>query len=1146
MQNNPIIKILAALPPGDVYLLAPKAYVLRGFEYYRNSHVDTFEWAAEHKVLYVRILGTRRYTVSISMNGDSLKYYCSCPAWSSGQNCKHVVCAVITIKNLINESHFKEERTLRGYRQLLKEALFSHRKKEKKVKKGRIRDRISTEVSCPGYSLIIEKRDAPAAVTLMKDDRVVSRLMGSVPEELRPFVLLSQGDFYSTYQWRNYLESYLAEYGDLHPLFVKINDKKISIKWDDKFKLKSKTLLEISGESFSVEALYFEGDNPCGSIYRLNKTLVVDLEGGRAGFMTIDEGLRIHKKMTSMFKTYGHVDKDGRLVLSVEHLDYLQLPLNGEIKSWLDHMVFRIDGREVTPGRGEYSCRMTIETGADHQEGTGMVSLVALCDYGDALYGTWDAFFNFISYIEDGHELSQMMRTKKRKKTMIETFLKLSSLTKKGGFDTLLKETLSNGDYNKRAVRAEAKRCLSTAYNNLTRPSWRLHFRKGEWTFFENDLVKESLLYSIPYDIFGDIVFNEMPNHYEMTLSSETLFTSFHLLSKKLGEKGIPLYFNKSHIRNASWDFVFNAMRKPGIDWFEVSPEISFEGTLIDEAALQKAFSQNGVFTVGDEVLVLDENTRKILSLLNRMGRSPGKKQKKREVVRVPRLQILDWIELRKEGVEVRLSDEDEKMIERLTTFEKIEEYRLPEKIKAKVRHYQKEGYYWLAFLYEHRFGACLADDMGLGKTLQAIMLLAAIKEEALNVRNTGKPAPHLVVVPPSLLFNWQSELEKFYAPLKIFIYQGIARQADFEGYDVVLTTYGVVRRDIDHLEKMPFHVLIFDEAQAIKNIHAATTGAVRRLKGEFKLVITGTPLENHLGEYYSILDLALPELLGDYDDFRKYMKADNPAHMEMLVKRTRPFLMRRTKEKVLKELPAKMENDVYLELTESQKIFYRKTVELIRSDIDDAYRRKTSAQAHIIALTALLKLRQICLTPSLLDASMNDKAPKMDFLCMKLRELLDEGHSALVFSQFTSFLDIIEKEFAREHIPFSRLDGSTPTLKRKKLVENFQSATEPSVFLLSLKAGGQGLNLTRASYVFHLDPWWNPAVENQASDRAHRIGQQKKVTITRILMRHTIEEKMMELKKKKLALFNAIMDDSGRSKKGFSITREDFDFLLG
>ncbi|HEX2523283.1 MAG TPA: C-terminal helicase domain-containing protein, partial [Terriglobia bacterium] len=210
-----------------------------------------------------------------------------------------------------------------------------------------------------------------------------------------------------------------------------------------------------------------------------------------------------------------------------------------------------------------------------------------------------------------------------------------------------------------------------------------------------------------------------------------------------------------------------------------------------------------------------------------------------------------------------------------------------------------------------------------------------------------------------------------------------------------------------------------------------------------------------------------------------------------------------------------------------------------------DAYRSKTQAQAQIIALTAIMKLRQLCVSPRLLDRTCKDHSPKLDFLIEKLKELREEGHSALVFSQFTSFLDLLEAELSSSDLAFSRLDGSTAVSKRKRLVEGFQKGEAPPIFLLSLKAGGQGLNLTRASYVFHLDPWWNPAVENQASDRAHRIGQVQKVSITRILMRHTIEEKMMELKKRKLALYKAVLDDTTRRGTGFSISKSDFAFLL-
>jgi non-specific serine/threonine protein kinase len=444
--------------------------------------------------------------------------------------------------------------------------------------------------------------------------------------------------------------------------------------------------------------------------------------------------------------------------------------------------------------------------------------------------------------------------------------------------------------------------------------------------------------------------------------------------------------------------------------------------------------------------------------------------------------------------------------------------------------------------LYEHRFGACLADDMGLGKTLQALALLAGIKEE--KVDKTGGRPTFLVVAPPTLLFNWEREIERFCPALKVYVYRGKKRSTRFDGHDLVLTSYALVRLDIDRLKDIPFSVIVFDEVQAVKNILADTTGAVRRLKGRFKLALTGTPVENHVGEYYSIMDLVLPGLLGDYKTFQQQAKHEATTFLPVVVERTKPFLLRRTKERILKELPQRIEQDVYLPLTEKQKKFYNRTVEEVRSVIDKAYGTRRGSQARIIALTAIMKLRQICLTPELLVPGHREESPKIDFLREKLEELSSESHSALVFSQFTSFLDIVENEINLDGTSVYRLDGGTPVAKRKTIVEAFQTSEGPAVFLLSLKAGGQGLNLTKASYVFHLDPWWNPAVENQASDRAHRIGQRNTVIITRLLMSHTVEEKMMQLKRRKLALYRALLESPEKGGPT-AITREDFDFLL-
>ena len=434
---------------------------------------------------------------------------------------------------------------------------------------------------------------------------------------------------------------------------------------------------------------------------------------------------------------------------------------------------------------------------------------------------------------------------------------------------------------------------------------------------------------------------------------------------------------------------------------------------------------------------------------------------------------------------------------------------------------------------------------MGLGKTVQGITLLAGIMSGQLT-SSAAPGTPHLVVAPPSLLFNWEAELARFLPTARVMLYSGSGRStAEFANFDVIITSYGIVQRDCDLLADYRFNVLIFDETQVVKNLQAATTNAVRKLKGAFTLALTGTPVENHLGEYFAILDLCLPGLLGTREEFSRKLSKDGPAGTARLIGRTRPFVLRRTKQLIASELPPKIEMDIPLELTTKQRAFYQRTVEEVRGKVKEAYESHAPAQARIIALTAILRLRQICLAPALAAPGASDASPKLEFLAEQLAELRDEGHSALVFSQFTGYLDLIEKGLRDQGFTCLRLDGSTPVPNRKHLVETFQNSAEPSVFLISLKAGGKGLNLTRATYVYHMDPWWNPAVENQASDRAHRIGQTEQVTITRLIMRHTIEEKMMALKEQKTQLYKAILED-GADGGGAGLTREDFDFLLG
>jgi non-specific serine/threonine protein kinase len=566
----------------------------------------------------------------------------------------------------------------------------------------------------------------------------------------------------------------------------------------------------------------------------------------------------------------------------------------------------------------------------------------------------------------------------------------------------------------------------------------------------------------------------------------------------------------------------------------------------LTEEELRALMEGGGMLRRNGKLMLLDEISAQVLAMF--AGALPTSKKKKKgeqELVRVPRLQILDWLQLRSHGVSVRLSADDASILESLINFSSIPARPLPTGLNVVLRHYQVDAWHWLAFLYDHRFGACLADDMGLGKTVQAITLLAGVLSGELS-SNAAHGTPHLVVAPPSLLFNWEAELARFLPSARVMLYSGSGRSmAEFTNHDIIITSYGIVQRDCDLLAGQNFNVMIFDETQVVKNLQAATTNAVRKLKGAFTLALTGTPVENHLGEYFAIMDLCLPGLLGTREEFSRKLSKDGAAGTARLIGRTRPFVLRRTKQLIASELPPKIEMDIPLELATKQRLFYLRTVEEVREQIKEAYANHAPAQARIIALTAILRLRQICLAPVLASAGASDISPKLEFLIEQLAELRDEGHSALVFSQFTGYLDLIEKGLKKSGFSCLRLDGSTPVPKRKQLVEAFQNSAAPTVFLISLKAGGKGLNLTRATYVYHMDPWWNPAVENQASDRAHRIGQTEQVTITRLIMRHTIEEKMMALKEQKTKLYKAILED-GASGGGAGLTREDFDFLLG
>ena len=418
-----------------------------------------------------------------------------------------------------------------------------------------------------------------------------------------------------------------------------------------------------------------------------------------------------------------------------------------------------------------------------------------------------------------------------------------------------------------------------------------------------------------------------------------------------------------------------------------------------------------------------------------------------------------------------------------------------------------------------------MADDMGLGKTVQALAHLQYEKEQG-RVKKAS-----LILAPTSLVGNWFAEAQRFAPELKVLIFHGSSRHRDnFDDYDVVVSTYGLIQRDKTKFLKYKFYYIILDEAQSIKNARTKTTQIVQQLNAVHRLCLTGTPLENHLGELWSLFHFLMPGFLGSAKQFRQFFRIPIEKHADLekrdlLARRVQPFMLRRTKNEVAKELPAKTEMTRTIELTGTQRDLYETIRMSMEKKVREAIVKQGLGKSHIVLLDALLKLRQICCDPKLLslpEASMaHGTSAKLDALMELLDNLMEEGRRVLVFSQFTSMLKLIEQELDARQYDYLKLTGQTQN--RHALVQSFQDGKAP-IFLISLKAGGTGLNLTRADTVIHYDPWWNPAVEDQATDRSHRIGQENPVFVYKLITEGTVEEAILSMQDRKRQLVEGVL----------------------
>ena len=598
-----------------------------------------------------------------------------------------------------------------------------------------------------------------------------------------------------------------------------------------------------------------------------------------------------------------------------------------------------------------------------------------------------------------------------------------------------------------------------------------------------------------------------------------------------------------------------------GIDWFELHGGVDFDGVAAPLPALLAALRR------GDSLVRLDDGTYGMLpeEWLSKYGLLAGLGEVKDDHLRFKKTQlgVLDTLLLSQ--AETSFDETFAKASEEMRAFDGIKPLDPPTNFNGELRPYQCEGLGWISFLEKFNFGGCLADCMGLGKTVQVLAWLEMRRqlrersESRLQAESNGKKKqppkgdtpnipPSLVVVPKSLVFNWMQEAAKFAPKLRVLDYTGQERgnlAEQLNDYDLILTTYGTLRNDATEFKDVRFDYIILDEAQAIKNADTASSKAARLLKGNHRLALSGTPIENHLGELWSLFDFLNPGMLGAASVFKLTgNSARNPDDetRKLLSQALRPFILRRTKEQVAKDLPPKLEQTLFCELEPPQRKLYDELKEHYRSSLLGRIEREGIGKAKILILEALLRLRQAACHPGLIDSNRSkDASAKLDMLLPQLLEVIDEGHKVLVFSQFTSFLSILKEHLDAEGVTYEYLDGKTRD--RQARVERFQNDPDCMLFLISLKAGGLGLNLTAAEYVFLLDPWWNPAVEAQAIDRAHRIGQTEKVFAYRLIAKGTVEEKVLELQNTKRDLADAIISADNSLIR--SLGKEDLELLL-
>ncbi len=610
-----------------------------------------------------------------------------------------------------------------------------------------------------------------------------------------------------------------------------------------------------------------------------------------------------------------------------------------------------------------------------------------------------------------------------------------------------------------------------------------------------------------------------------------TIFSGINSFYAILNQLKIPLYFDRNEVGAWSGGKIRFERKKSLLGWFDLDLNI----TQSDLEIIKGADLETGVSLSSKGLILLTPEQKDMVRLMQKYLKYEEQGHEEihptdglaseivhKFVLPFNRTRIFELFELKKLGVSGALTLEEEEFCNRLMNMTQMPSYELPQMLDGVLRPYQVTGFNWLRFLYEHGMGACLADDMGLGKTIQAIAFIKSISESIERV---------LIICPITILLNWEKEIRRF-SDMDVYIYHGGAREFP-DNVKIVLTSYGVMKKETDTVfAGKKFDVLILDEVQHLKNIRTMGAYYARKINAKFRICLTGTPVENDLSEFYNIIDLAIPGIWGDLH----FIRSDSSLKSRFLARKTaKPFILRRTKAQVLTDLPPKVENNVFLHFNDEEREVYEANLLRIRSELKDA----SSKQKYGAILKGLLLLRQNCLWQK-----NSAESTKVKFLLETLEQVIQEGHKTIVFSQFTTYLDLIQKAVLERNWRIARIDGTQNVKKRQKQVDLFQN-NQADVFLISLKAGGVGLNLTAASYVFIMDPWWNPAVEVQAIDRAHRIGQENKLTVYRPIIKHSVEEKVLELQAMKKQLFLDLLPDSDENYFSGKLTMQDFEMLF-